>query len=70
MVQDASAPSEVASRDRIHGDAPTCDALGVPFQGLTKGGPTGSFRYVNRVYQNKALTASDHYMQVAELPIG
>ena len=70
---DAFSTNDLASADR-----PTTNSFVFPVKKspqrrdyiLTKGGPTGSFRYVNRVYQNKALTASDHYMQVAELPIG
>ena len=67
-----------ATNDIVGGDRPTTNSFVFPVDKspqrrdyiLTKGGPAGSFRYVNRVYQDKSLTASDHYMQVAELPIG
>lgn len=37
---------------------------------LSKGPLKGAYSYVNRVYQSPDLLASDHYMQVATMPIG
>jgi hypothetical protein len=36
---------------------------------LTYGGTKGSCRYVNRAYTRAAQTASDHFMQVATVPV-
>ena len=67
-----------ASPEVTNGDYPTTNDFDFPVNPsphrrdyiFTRGGPVGSYWYHNLSYRTEADVASDHFMQVASLPIG
>jgi endonuclease/exonuclease/phosphatase family metal-dependent hydrolase len=67
-----------AAPEVVNGDYPTTNDFRFPLKPsphrrdyiFTRGGPAGSYWYHNLSYRTEADVASDHFMQVASVPIG